>query len=420
MKGMTLQARLIAIGISLLAQSNASFAFAVEPVPSKADSAQELSKIIEKRNLTQGELETAIKFVEKHPSDVDGHLLLARAYELAGMEHLASEELLDAWRLNPKAITPLISAISKIIMEADETAYQKLIAEAMKVYAKNPTELGVLALISQKNHDKKSAAAFLQAALKNNPSDIDALSAYSSMLIEEHKYSAVLDETEKLSKLQLDASKKARVNLLRGLAFFRMNQIHRAIPYLRDSYQADPKQYELCRAYFEALVADKQFDAALEPALMCLALYPPFFNGLDKLKSKIEPIMRLSKSKNINAAIVKVKKNISDGMQLAYFNFALGDLMDRLGNFQAGENFFIAGLNLDPSFGRGYMRLAADMERLGEDEDAIEGLYKKALEADTNDPEIAARYHRFLARKKVAKTDLALKIKTNMRSRVSR
>jgi tetratricopeptide (TPR) repeat protein len=130
------------------------------------------------------------------------------------------------------------------------------------------------------------------------------------------------------------------------------------------------------------------------------------------LKNKIKPLIANASVTDIESGIKKVAAILPPGRALAYFYFALGDLLDKSGRYLNAVHCFSKGLEMDPSFGRAHMRLARDLEILGFRGDAVKQNYSLAAElTPPGDQEVMARYERMKERSKAEDRDIAGKLK---------
>ncbi len=399
-------------------------AVALAPVSAKVvklKSAQltNLSNLMEKRDLSKEELEQLALFVQENPNDAKGHSVLARAYELSGLEDLALEQLVSAWNTDKKDLSAFISAQLMALKTNNKAIYQALNSSALNYFEQDYHSLNMLAAISEKTGESEDARQFLKAALKAAPNDADTRLLYLSSLLANHEYAEVLKQTRTVENGDKNPQIANMIDTLRGISLLRLNYPHQAIVFLEKAFKSSPANLNVCKAYFEALVSTGKYKAAVFPGMMMLALQPPFGDALAKTKIKLVPVFKNTAigSEQLLRYVDDVGRQLNDAGRFAYFNFALADLMDELGNFSQAELLFSKGLNLDSSFGRGYMRLARVMEKLGRDPELVNSLYKSALEADSKDAEIVASYRRSISRNLARKTDLAGRTKTFIRSR---
>lgn len=377
------------------------------------------ASLLEKRDLSRAELEQLAKIVNDNPNSFLGHTVLARSYELAGLEDLSLGQSIAAWNLSKKDLQAFLAAQNMALKSGNEPANDELNSRSLVVFSDDFRSLNILAALSEKRGDSALARRYLQASLKAAPNDSDTRVLYLSALMADHRYHELLKEIHILESQNKDPKMKEVISSFRGIALLRLHYPHRAVKYLEEAFKSSPSNLQVCRSYFESLLNLGRYRDAVYPGMMMLALQPPFGDAPQKAKQKLRPVLAESKigSVELQNYLAKIQQQIKDPGRFAYFNFLLADLMDEIGNYDQAQILFTNGLNIDSSFGRGYMRLAKVMEKLGRDTEVIKDLYRSALEADSKDPEIVAGYRRTIARDSVGKKDLAGRTKALIRSR---
>src|SRR6185295_16137959 len=81
------------------------------------------------RALSDEELEKLSNFLQSHPNDVEGHLVLANAYNKMGMTEMYGEELEKTWRLSPQKVSYLIAAMKIRAGSDDHAGFDRLVDE---------------------------------------------------------------------------------------------------------------------------------------------------------------------------------------------------------------------------------------------------------------------------------------------------
>lgn len=396
-----------------------------EDLSSQTNLTRELNKFssnMEKRDLSKSELEQLVRLVNENSDSAQAHSVLARAYELSGLEEFSLEESVAAWELNKGDIQAFVAAQSMALRVSNRTVYEQLNSKALSHFKNDSRSLNTLAAICEKRGESEIARRFLKASLMAAPNDLDARILYLGALLADHRYEEILKELDALHLQKENAENKRVENQIatfRGIALLRLNRAHAALKYLELAFAASPTNLAVCNAYFDALVATGRYKSAVYPGMMLLALQPPFGDALERTKKKLQPTFEKASihASPLKDNMHKIDSEIKDRGRLAYFSFALADLMDDIGSYAQAEYLFSYGLNLDSSFGRGYMRLAKVMEKLGRDPDVVKDLHKSAMEADSKDPEIVAGYKRSITRDASRKNDLAGRTKNLIRAR---
>jgi tetratricopeptide (TPR) repeat protein len=364
--------------------------------------------LLKNRPPTAQELAQLTDYIKKHPNDSDGHLVLANAYNRLGMDGMYAEELEKAWRLCPTALLYLYGALNARHVTEDIAAYDRLVEEAFERYKDDAKMLDNLGQLFQRNGQSKLAARYLKRAVELSPQDVVILCDYCKTLLALRQSRELIAAT---ALLLADPASRPLGWFLRGVAWYNLNQYEKAVPLLAKAYQAVPDQAEYAEAYYDALAAAGADRAALLPALMALALQPPFSAHMNELKVKVRPVIAAASTADLQNGIMHVSRHIPPLRSMALFYFALGDVLDKSNRVLAARNCFNKGLGLDPFLGRAYMRLGRDCELLGGPPDQILTFYEQAALRAREDKEVIARYKRMKARMPARERDIANKIK---------
>lgn len=382
----------------------------------KSNIVSDLSKKIETRSLNESELKVLSDYLSSHPRDPEAHRLLARTYDLLGLSDLFVNELIQTWRLDRQDLVSFISAQSEAIKRDDKILFEQLSNEACKVYESDARSLLTIAAIHQRRGDDASARKFLQLALKVSPGDAETREYYLSALLAGKNYSELIRQSEILAKTGTRKRHKILAAMFKGIALSRLHQAEQSLPYLATAYKASPHNYDLATDYFRALLLSKKFKEAVEPGLMSLVLQPPFAAtaNTDLTKEQLIFLMKRVPLSVFDQGLLKVSAVISQSTQLSYFYFSLASLLDDCGYYQKAKEYYVAGLNLDDSDGKPFMRIARDMDLLGDDPDTAIDLYRAATLREPNNAEFRARLDRALVRSGNWNRDIAARIKTTI------
>ncbi len=367
-----------------------------------------MKALLNSRAPSTGELEKLSAYIQQYPNDPDGHLVIANAYNKLGMDGMYAEELEKAWRLSPGSLLYLFSALKARAVTDDHPSFDHLVDEAFQSYKNDANTLSKMGQLFQDNNQNTLAIRFLTRAVELDPKTLQLLCSYCYSLLALRRYRELISAT---APLFLNEKTRTVANLLRGLAWYNLNQSEKAEPLLAEAYREAPEQAEIAEAYFDILVATGKRCYAVQPALMALALQPPFGKHMIVLKAKVKPIIARARTSDLEDGIMLVNKTIPPNRSLALFYFALGDLLDKSDRVLNAAHCFSAGLFLDRSLGRAYMRLAHDMEILGAAPDKVMDLYEQAALMSRDDREVMAKYERMKARMPALDKDIAGKIK---------
>ncbi len=412
---MKIQSKPVRVALLVLLNGSLNFvapAFATEdkvPSPNTHNSYLENTlNLLSQRNLSKEEMSKLSAYIGEHPADADGHVVLSKAYLRMGLDTLYAEELEKAWHCSPGTLLYFLAAL-KVYAQGEERAkFDNLVEEAYKCYGSNAKVLGVLGKTFQSNSESELAFRFLKRAIDLEPKNVELLSDYCMTLLAQRKYVQLLSASK---ALEFDPQIKPLVLLLNGVANYNLHNTKKALEYLSSAYSTNYMNPEVAEAYYDALVQDGNYKAAVRPAILALAMQPIASKHLDTLKAKVKPVLARASDTELKSACEAVLKLLPPGQALAFFYFSLADILDKSGRYLAAAKLFDAGVQIFP-YGRAYMRLAHDLEILGTVNDKqILAYYKQAALLSPGDEEVKARYLRMKARIPVGQTDIALKLK---------
>ena len=368
---------------------------------------------LKRRDPNPADIAKLNEYIEKHPNDGNGHMVLAYVYDKLGMDGMYSSELEKAWRLQPETPSFLISALKGRAVTNDKRHYQSLIEEGFQKYKNDPKNLIKAAELFHSIKENEVAVRFVEQALKIDPKNVEARCNYCTYLLALSRFHEAIDASEPLLS---DKTTATLATLIQGVAWNGLKNTRRALPLLEKAWHEAPTELQLAKTYVDALIAEHKYKQAVEPAMMVLAFQPPYGKHLNAVKDEIKPVIERASAADIQANLAKISKMIPPGKTLAFFYFALGDLLDRSGKILAAANCFQEGLSMDDSVGRAYMRLGHDLELLGASPDSVQKLYQQAVLRTGNDKEVVARCQRMTARLPVMDRDIAGKIKNLINS----
>lgn len=369
---------------------------------------QSMRELLSTRALSEAELQKLSDYIKAHPDDPDGHFVIANAYNRLGMDGMYAEEMEKGWRLSPTSVLYLLAALKARAVTEDRSRYERLVDEAFQTFKNDAGMLEKLGQLFLDNGQTQLAVRFLSQAVDLQPKNLQVRCSYCNCLLAMRRYKELIASTGPLVENEKTLT---LANLLRGVAYYNLNLPYRALPLLEKAYIGAPDRPEVAEAYFDCLRRLGKDSQALQPALMALALQPPFAKHMNDLKIKVRPVIAAAGTRELRDGIKYVGRNIPPTRSLAFFYFALGDLLDKSGRIVHASDCFNAGLFLDPSLGRAYMRLARDWELLGCPAEKVEGLYKQAALRAHEDKEVQARYDRALSKRPAESKDIAGKIK---------
>ncbi|MBX9686969.1 MAG: tetratricopeptide repeat protein [Candidatus Obscuribacterales bacterium] len=348
-------------------------------------------------------------FIKDYPQNPEGHRVLAEAYNKMGMDGMYAEEIENAWRLSADSTEYLVVALRLRAVSDDHKKFESLSKEALARYRNNKVMLMKLSLDLQKNNQNFLALPYLKRALELAPEDNMVRSTYCLALLNQKRNQEMLFIIEPLHKNKDSAGFAA---LMSGMAFANLNMPKRALGYFEKAFTIDPLNPKLAESYYQVLMKLGKKQAAVLPALVTLAGAAPAGMDLEAVKKEIIPVLSCTNNQELKVLMSQVAMALGDPAKVAYFYFAMGDLMDRCRRIQMARDCYSSALNIDKSFGRGFMRLAHDLELLGVAPDTVLDLYSTALRLAPDDKEVIAHFKRMESRLAASPKDIAAMIKS--------
>ncbi len=348
--------------------------------------------------------------LEQEPNNAKALLILAGVYVQRGLLSEAEETYLQAARCSPDNPEALIQLAKLYVMEGKDAQCMQTLKEANSRF---PTSAAVLmmegfALYSQKKYAEAEKTYAL--ASKVNPGVLGLGSAIAQIKLQQRKYGEAL--------LLCEADLKQDKNYLPGnlnkaYALAGLGQFQQATEPLKVVFAKEPFRPEIAATLAQCLLLSNDFDAALEPALVDLALC---------VKTPKQPAAKLLASRLLKAvpeeqakaAIEKVSSRLDkidrEGLA-ANFHFAMGDVFDTNKRPAQAMKQYHAGLDINPLFGRGWLRLAEDTESYCHRYQEALLLYARAYKHDPSCTECTVRSERLKLLLKARENDLAWLLK---------
>jgi tetratricopeptide (TPR) repeat protein len=216
-------------------------------------------------------MEKVSAYIQKHPDDPDGHLVMSDAYFKLGMTGMYAEELEKAWRLSSNSMLYLLAALKARMISDDPGSFYILVDEAFAKYKNDPKKLNSLGALFQQNNQNALALRFLKRATEAAPDNFEYLGNYCASLLAQKKYKQVIENAQTLYS---NPQSKTSGALLLGVAYYNLNVPAKAIAYLSEAYAAAPTHAEIAEAYYDALMSNGRKAEATQVALMALATQP--------------------------------------------------------------------------------------------------------------------------------------------------
>jgi Tfp pilus assembly protein PilF len=420
---------LCSLNSGFVASAQSSFELSAKDLTSKTQA--KLSGI---KNYNPNDINAAGLYVQNNPNDARGHFWLAKCYEAFGYGNLAADEYLKANDLDKQWIDPLIALVRLKFRASDANDVIAIIINYKSQYSKNAEALFQMAMAinleahrtamraseipksPRKDELEKTAKEYFHLAddliarcqsLNSNSARISFWRANTLFYTEQYKQALV-----EAQKATADKQLSYLANGLIAKCYRQLGQMQPALEYAGSLYHSNPWDVDNSLLYAETLVQCQKLDQAFEPALYVLVqTIGSDPEKLVKARRLLVHIIKDLPAKKRDEIIEKFAFDIRNTAYLGRYHLAMGDLFDRTNMREKAIQHYKVGVKLEPTFARGYLRLAEDQEAWQYNFDEAKENYRQAFNMQKNDPEIDMRVRRFVERYRNKSNDLALRLK---------
>jgi tetratricopeptide (TPR) repeat protein len=360
-------------------------------------------------------LQEISKIVQQNPNNGKAHFLAGRVLQRMGFSTLATQEFDKADKLMPQTPDSMLEAFLLKMEQGEPEAAFDYIGYLAKRFPNDPALALTRALLMESKGQKALAEVFLKKALDGKDQRIGVATAVGNIRLRQGDYA------EAVRLAQYDLAKNPtyyRAAVLAGEACTKLKRYKEGAGYYKRVYEANANALgdEQINNYATCLFRTEQFLAALDPALMYLAMATKP-DVMRKAKYQVYSLMKQTKSTQWMPVINKVEARLEHTIYQGRLDLALGDVFDTLGHRHIAEQFYAQGIVQLPTLGRPYYRLARDFELDGQYEKA-KALYEKAYALDPNDKDIAGGFACFVLSRYVnRKNDIAWQLKDLVQKR---
>lgn len=365
--------------------------------PIKADVLQEVSKI-----------------VQANPNNGRAHFVAGRVLQRMGFSTLATQEFEKADKLSPQTADSMLEAFLLKLEQGDPEHAWDYIGFIAKRFPDDPALALTRALLMEAKGQKALSEVFLKKAQEGRDKRIGVSTAIGNIRLRQGDYA----EAAKLAQYDIDKNPNyMRARVLAGEANTKLKHYEDGAVNYKRVYDANPNALseDHINNYATCLFRTEQYAAALDPALMYLAMATKP-DIMRKAKYQLTSLMKRTSAAEYMTAITNVEGRLEHTIYQGRLELALGDVFDTLGKRAVAEEFYKRGIEALPQMGRPYYRLARDFQLDGQYEKA-KLLYEKAFQLDPHDFDIAAGYARFGSRYVNRKNDIAWLLKDFVQKR---
>lgn len=364
------------------------------------------SQLNTSRNRESELLQEVSKIIESNPSNGKAHFLAGRILERTGFSTLAAQEFEKAEKLSPGTADAMLESFLLKLEQDDPQAAFDYIGYIAKRFPNDPSLALTRALLMESKGKTELAEVFIDKALDGKDKRLGIATAVGQIRLRQGKLAEALE----LAKYDLRKNPDYfRANYLAGQACTRMKHYKEAAGYYKVAYAQNPVDDRFVQEYAADLYRAGMYVEALEPAITYLALATKG-DVMRKAKYQLQLLMKRTTDDQIIAAVRQVDRKLDRSIYQGRLHLALGDVFDSVGKRALAEECYARGIQQFPEMGRPYYRLAKDLEKDRNYEQAKD-LYEKAYSLDPNDFQVAAGYVRFGMRYVNRKNDIAWQFK---------
>jgi tetratricopeptide (TPR) repeat protein len=365
---------------------------------------------MKQEDLTSQDERFALGLVEKHPSSSAAHGLLSNVMQKKGFASLSCEESQQAWRLNRQPDL-LYASVKMLINNKFDDDLVDLVKEGCKFYANDYKTLLSLALLLQmEKQDAVALNAIAQAErIRPGAPEISLTRVHSLLAL------------EKFSEAVAPAKSLARNSSTRPAGLLALARIARhegqkkaSLELATEAYKLAKADADVCLYLFNWSNEDGFFLQALEPGLLAMAKYTGHLEA-KQIKVAFNSKIKKHNLRQLATAATNTAALLPDPKELSYLLFSVGDICDHAGGVNHAIAYYKLGLQVNPGYGRAYMRLARDLEKVGEPAQAVTQLYARAAQLAPRDLEVKHALLRNEERAKTRSKDIAFRIKNLLR-----
>lgn len=367
----------------------------------------------ESQTLTEPQLKLLNSTIENNPNNALAHFILGRFYEKSNYGTIAADEYDKASKLDPKNPVYLVSlAQIKLRLGETDTATQ-LAVEAAQRFPDNYPALMTAGILMQRQNRNSKAEEYYRQALRLKKSSAEIASVRADSLYKQGLYSSALQEANHALAVNKNSF---LAHATRGKILLLLHEKQAAFVNLAAAFDLDPFNTEIAKLYIKTSIELGQPKNAIKPALLILPTTiedPQFLKRSKQFLMHWLPHMPQAESQ----ALVEEVGNMFEGTKYgALFYFCMGDIYDRMKQPYEAMHCYKTGLERDPNYARGYLRLGEDLETVLHDYRGAMAMYRKAYQLLPQDPEIVIRYNSLADRLPIARNDLAWRLKDWLQS----
>jgi tetratricopeptide (TPR) repeat protein len=350
-------------------------------------------RILDKRQLTPGEMEELEALVKAHPKDPHGAYTLGIYEQRAGFLDLAAEQFEKAWQMDHAYGDPLVLLVV-LRMRMGQDAKVADIAQRAVDNLHDTNVLYRLATMMKVGGELAPAQLVYKRIEALAPGKYPRLQVeLTYTMLGQLKFRDAEMEAETVLK---SSGNNFEALVAKGEAIMAMGRYKDALDTFQKAASIDPRHSEINGLMERLAKREGNMVLALEPALYNLALTVGDAPANEAAKADVKNLLLIVSPEQSKDIVAKAADALKKYNLQAPYHFALGDVYDRMAKPELAIEQYRLGLAANSRFARAHMRIGKDLEIYHGDLYGAKDEYKKAYDLDNADREIKARYGRVL------------------------
>jgi tetratricopeptide (TPR) repeat protein len=379
---------------------------AVAAAISSVSALDELQTQIIRYGVSKETFDRLEQIIKTEPRNAKAHYVLGLALKKLGYTDLAAEQFRLVSDCDPKYASVMVMEFRDRMNKEDLLSAVEH-APFVRNIAPNCGALMYLnGLMLRDEENFGEAAAAFSGAMHRDPGLLGPASGLGSIYVVRHDY----QRAKALAYVDVSRNNRHHQgNVVIGEALIGLHQYAEAQGPLQISFDTQPTWPGTGRLLAEDLLDQGKGKEALVPCLVDMAC--------ESKAARLEQVKLLAKQILVHVNSLELANAIKQADQIVKgtdyqprLYFALGDVLDRGGQYLNAAVVRKEGLLKEPNYTRGYYREARSLQQCRNYDDAIR-FFQKAYEHDPRNEEYRLSYFRAKERRDCRENDLAWRLK---------
>lgn len=372
----------------------AFLSFSPQSFAASATAFQSQLDVIEEK-IAQGDVSESLyaeleNIISKEPTNYRAYLLLGNCYDFLALPELSQEQYELATRYGPNEPKAFVELIKSQIRMGQIKSAMALLDQARRKFPKDPeVQFWVGNYLLSKNRFSEAETAYV-LALQQKKKILGLSTSLGEIRLAQGRYG----EAYFLADADLAIQKNyALANRVKGLALMKLGRYEQAMQPLRIAYFTAQFKPNLAASFAKCCFWSGRYSDALNPALVNLALTSSMDSNNPVEKNFLVSVIKKVPDDYLRKVVDHLQKTLGKAFPASY-HFALGDVLDRVNKPELAVAQYKLGLEREPSFARGWLRLGQDLEKHYRSYDQALSCYKMADGFKPGDAEITSNLYR--------------------------